>query len=87
VANPRDEYTPVHCLIVWDRRKPWGFPQIILVIDSSEILDIGPEGSASTTFETMVEERQFWDLLDYVNLVGLPLLVIAILFFIVSRRA
>lgn len=47
----------------------------------------GPEGPASTAFETQVEERQFWGLLDYVNLVALPLIVVAILFFIVSRRA
>lgn len=46
----------------------------------------GPEGSASTAFETQVEERQFWGLLDYVNLVALPLIVVVILFFIVSRR-
>lgn len=47
----------------------------------------GPEGSANTAFETQVEEQQFWGLLDYLNLVALPLVVIVILFFIVSRRA
>ncbi|RIK24686.1 MAG: hypothetical protein DCC55_41170 [Chloroflexi bacterium] len=46
----------------------------------------GPEGSANTAFETQVEEQQFWGLLDYVNLVALPLIVIALLFFIASRR-
>ncbi|MCQ3976664.1 MAG: hypothetical protein DPW09_24800 [Anaerolineae bacterium] len=47
----------------------------------------GLEGSANTAFETQVEEQQFWGLLDYVNFVALPLMVIVILFFIVSRRA
>ncbi|MCL4294599.1 MAG: hypothetical protein KJ077_02685 [Anaerolineae bacterium] len=46
----------------------------------------GPEGSANTAFEAQVEEQQFWGLLEYVNLVALPLIVVVILFFIVSRR-
>ena len=47
----------------------------------------GPEDSVSTTFETQVEEQSSLDFLSYVSLVGLPLVVIAFLFFIMIRRA
>jgi hypothetical protein len=47
----------------------------------------GPEGSASTTFETQVEEKSSLGFLRYLSLVGLPLVVIALLFFVMSRRA
>jgi hypothetical protein len=47
----------------------------------------GPEGSASTTFEAEVEEKSSLDLLRYLSLVGLPLVIIAVLFFVLNRRA
>lgn len=45
------------------------------------------EDSVSTAFETQVERGQPLDFLRYVNLLGLPLVVIAFLFFVLSRRA
>jgi hypothetical protein len=47
----------------------------------------GPEDSVSTVFETQVEERSSLDFLRYLSLVGLPLVIIAFLFFVMSRRA
>lgn len=46
----------------------------------------GPEGSASTVFETQVEEQSS-DFLRYFSLIGLPLIAIVILFFVLNRRA
>ena len=47
----------------------------------------GPEDSVSTVFETQVEEKSSLDFLRYLSLVGLPLVVIAFIFFVMSRRA
>lgn len=47
----------------------------------------GPEGSASTTFETQVEQSRASPLFRYLSLVGLPLVVITFLFFVLRRRA
>jgi hypothetical protein len=46
----------------------------------------GPEGSVSTTFEARVESGQSVGFLKYLSLMGLPLVVIAFLFFVLSRR-
>jgi hypothetical protein len=47
----------------------------------------GPEDAVNTTFETQVEPAQATDFLRYLSLVGLPLVLIAFLFFVLSRRA
>jgi hypothetical protein len=47
----------------------------------------GPEDSVSTVFETQVAEKSSLHFLRNISLVGLPLIIIAILFFVMSRRA
>lgn len=46
----------------------------------------GPEGPATTVFETQVEQQSL-GFLRYLSLIGLPLIAIVILFFVLSRRA
>jgi len=47
----------------------------------------GPEDSIITTYKAQVTSRQSVNFLRYVSLVGLPLILIAFLFFVLSRRA
>ena len=46
----------------------------------------GPEGSASTLFEVQVEQAQAFSLSRYISLIGLPLIVVAVIFFVLIRR-
>ena len=46
----------------------------------------GPEGLATTSFEVQTEPAQSFDFLLYINLVGLPLIIIVFLFFVFSRK-
>jgi hypothetical protein len=47
----------------------------------------GPEGSVSTAFETQVEPQRPLSFPRFVSFVGLPLIVMVVLFFVLSRRA
>jgi hypothetical protein len=46
----------------------------------------GPEDSVSTTIETQVESGSAVGFLRYCSLMGLPLVILAFLFFVLSRR-